>query len=124
MTRLKPLRIAGLAALTLMAAGAASAGEWKLDPARCPDLREDRIDRRVDYGRADRREDVRDMRQVSCPASAWTYVPAPGERVTRKMVYTGPRQIHVGRHGYYHAVAHKHGHGHAPDLALINIVIR
>ncbi|MDX1291869.1 MAG: hypothetical protein R3265_03570 [Hyphomonas sp.] len=122
MTRLKPLRIAGLAALAMMAAGAASAGEWKLDPARCPDLREDRIDRRVDYGRADRREDVRDMRRISCPASAWTYVPAPGERIARKMAYSGPRQIYVGRHGYYHTVAHRHGH--APDLALINIVIR
>jgi len=61
MPALSPVRIALLGALTLAAAGTASAGEWRLDPSRCPDLREDRIDQRVDYGRADRREDIRDL---------------------------------------------------------------
>jgi len=122
MTIVKPAHLAGLSALAISGAGPASAGEWRLDPARCPDLREDRIDQRVHYGRADHREDIRDMRQVSCPASAWTYVPAPGERVARKIAYSGPRQVYVARHGYYQVHAHKHGKHPAP--ALINIVIR
>ncbi len=123
MPALSPVRIALLGALTLAAAGTASAGEWRLDPARCPDLREDRIDQRVDYGRADRREDIRDMREVNCPASAWTYVPSRGERVPRKMVYTGPQKIFIGHHGYYHHPVARKGKPQ-PDIALINIVIR
>ena len=80
---------------TMIAAGAAFAvvsapafaGEWRLNPAKCPDLREDyrdraedRRDRRVNRGpldraedRADRREDRRDERVTVCPASAWDY---------------------------------------------------
>ena len=123
MPALSPVRIALLGAPTLAAAGTASAGEWRLDPSRCPDLREDRIDQRVDYGRADRREDIRDMREVNCPASAWTYVPSRGERVTRKMTYTGPKKIYVGHHGYYHRPTPMKGKPQ-PDIALINIVIR
>lgn len=74
------------AAGTLLGLGSvAQAGEWRLDPWRCPDLREDIRDARVDYGRADRREDRRDRRVTNCPASAWVYVPSRYER----------------RHGYY-----------------------
>lgn len=59
---------------------AAQAGEWRLDPWRCPDLREDILDARVDYGRADRREDRIDRRYTNCPRSAWVYV---GDRYDR-----------------------------------------
>ena len=45
----------------------------------CPDLREDRRDRRYDYGRADRREDRRDRRVLECPPRAWEYVPSRRE---------------------------------------------
>ena len=45
----------------------------------CPDLIEDRRDRRVDYGRRDRREDRRDRRVIDCPNRAWEYVPSRRE---------------------------------------------
>ena len=45
----------------------------------CPDLREDRRDRRVDNGRADRREDRRDRRVIDCPSRAFEYVPSRRE---------------------------------------------
>lgn len=45
----------------------------------CPDLIEDRIDRRVNYGRRDRREDRRDRRVLDCPDNAWEYVPSRRE---------------------------------------------
>ena len=44
-------------------AGAASAGEWRVNASKCPDLQEDRWDRQNDRGRADRREDRRDDRR-------------------------------------------------------------
>lgn len=46
----------------------------------CPDLMEDRRDRRVDNGRRDRREDRRDRRVLDCPDRAWDYVPSHRER--------------------------------------------
>lgn len=75
---------AGLA----MGAAPAFAGEWKFDPRRCPDIREDwrdarenRRDQRYDYGRRDRiedrydhREDRRDRAVTICPRSAFSYV--------------------------------------------------
>lgn len=118
----KPLRYILLAGLAATAAGAASAGEWKLDPALCPDLREDRIDARVDHGPRDRREDLRDMRQVTCPRSAWVYVPGPGETPPKGLKYAGPLVVHVGRYGYYRAGPRKAGKPVQP--ALINIIIR
>jgi hypothetical protein len=76
------------AGLVLMSAQA-FAGEWKLNPRACPDLMEDRYDRRedrrdarVDYGRGDRREDRADRREnrrdsavTICPARAFYYQP-------------------------------------------------
>ena len=64
----------------LLGAGAASAGEWRVNANKCPDLQEDRWDRQNDRGRADRREDRRDERVVNCPARAWYYVRDRGER--------------------------------------------
>jgi hypothetical protein len=66
--------------LTLVPAGAAFAGEWRLDPRACPDIREDWRDARRDRGWNDRREDRRDRRVVHCPARAWYYVPDRYER--------------------------------------------
>ncbi|MEL6364473.1 MAG: hypothetical protein AAFR11_06500 [Pseudomonadota bacterium] len=82
-------------------ASPALAGEWVLNPAKCPDLVEDKLDRfedrvdrrenrrdeRFDRGprdvredrrdraedRIDRRENRRDERVTVCPASAWDY---------------------------------------------------
>lgn len=79
----------------------AHAGAWRLDPALCPDLVEDYLDRRedrrdrrenrrderYDFGpldrdedridrredRRDRRENRRDERVTVCPASAWVW---------------------------------------------------
>lgn len=45
----------------------------------CPDLIEDRRDRRVDTGRRDRIEDRRDRRVLDCPDRAWDYVPSRRE---------------------------------------------
>ena len=52
-------------------AGAAQADTWVLNAAACPDLREDRRDRRHYSGRYDRREDFRDTRVIDCPPRAW-----------------------------------------------------
>jgi len=74
---------AGLA----LGAAPAFAGEWKFDPRRCPDIREDwrdarenRRDERFDYGRRDRvedrydrHEDRRDRAVTICPRSAFYY---------------------------------------------------
>ena len=54
-------------------AGAAQADTWVLNAAACPDLREDRRDRRHYDGRRDRREDFRDRRVIDCPPRAWRY---------------------------------------------------
>lgn len=77
-----------------LAASPAFAGEWRLDPRRCADIREDwrdarenRRDERVDYGRRDRiedrydrREDRRDRAVTVCPRSAFYYAPGRGDR--------------------------------------------
>ena len=86
---------AGLAALTLTALPAAAEaqrygghhqGRWNgpeghfLVYARaCPDLREDRRDRRFNDAWRDRREDRRDARVIDCPNRAWEYVPTRRE---------------------------------------------
>ncbi|MCI5043759.1 MAG: hypothetical protein MRY72_03595 [Aquisalinus sp.] len=68
------------------AAGRAQ-GQWALDASRCPDLIEDRLDRResrrdeafdrnrrdVIEDRIDRRESRRDEMVTRCPASAWVW---------------------------------------------------
>ncbi len=76
---MKPVQsIFAAAALALLGSvavsGSASAGTWYLNAASCPDLREDRRDRRVNEGRWDRREDRRDRRVIECPPRSWTYV--------------------------------------------------
>lgn len=82
--------IAGAVGAGLMfAAAPALAGEWKFNPRACPDLVEDRYDRREDRrdarfnagrrdrveDRFDRRENRRDAAVTICPISAFYYVP-------------------------------------------------
>ena len=80
-----------LSAVAVMASAAPTnaeaSGRWVLNPAKCPDLvedrldrREDRRDRRIDNGpldrledRLDARENRRDERVVNCPARAFSY---------------------------------------------------
>lgn len=81
--------LAGLGSLGI--AGTASAGTWYLDARSCPDLREDRRDRRVDEGRWDRREDRRDRRVIECPPRSWHYVPSRYERRNGLEFGTGAR---------------------------------
>ena len=88
--------------MATLGTGAASAGTWHVNAAKCPDLREDRWDRREDHGRADRREDRRDERVVNCPKRAWYYVRDRGER---RGYYSHPRPREIivyrdGRHFY------------------------
>ena len=97
---IKCVSLAGLAACA-SAAPSAAAGEWQLNPRLCPDLVEDRIDRRTTLSARDVREDIRDAKRVNCPASAWVYVPSPGYRAAVAPVYTGPTVIYAGRAGYY-----------------------
>ncbi|MEO0398311.1 MAG: hypothetical protein AAF224_02685 [Pseudomonadota bacterium] len=90
------------------ATSSANAANWRLDPARCPDLVEDRLDRResrrderVDRGprdraedRRDRRESRRDERVTVCPASAWVRDGPRSRRTARParavVYYDGP----------------------------------
>ncbi len=86
MTALKTAGLAGFAAIAAACVSepAHAGGYWTLNPARCPDLVEDRIDRRITWSRADLREDRRDLRRVRCPARAYSYVPGPRERAARR----------------------------------------
>ena len=69
----------------------------------CPDLREDRRDRRYNRGWRDRREDRRDRRVLECPQRAWDYVPSRSERrAGRHGDRLRPTVAHrAGRHGGY-----------------------
>lgn len=103
----------------------------------CPDLREDRRDRRYDTGWRDRREDRRDRRVIDCPDRAWDYVPSrreardgrTGDRLRPDRAYldrrTGgyyaetrwgavPVQVVHGRRGYDH-YGRGHGRGRGRD---------
>lgn len=93
--------LVAVAAMTLTPL-AASAGTWRVDPRRCPDLREDRYDRRHNDGWRDRREDRRDERVIRCPARAWYYVPDRYERSRYRP--DRPRDLYVYRDGrpYYY----------------------
>lgn len=80
--KLFPLALcAALAGCAAPAAHAGhGAGEWRLAANQCPDLVEDRRDRRITWSRADAREDLRDARVVRCPARAVYWAPARGAR--------------------------------------------
>ncbi|OYX49816.1 MAG: hypothetical protein B7Y90_06030 [Alphaproteobacteria bacterium 32-64-14] len=96
--RTKHFMRAGALALgmTIAAPMTASAGEWRLDPRRCPDLMEDYRDMRRDRGWQNRREDRRDQRVISCPARAWTY---DRDRYERGVPLPYPRKIVVTHDG-------------------------
>lgn len=99
------LTILGAAAAAVMFASApAAAGEWRLNPAKCPDLVEDRIDRSVTRSRADLREDRRDARSVVCPARAWEYHPSVWERVRRVRPAPPAYTVYVAAPGRYYRV--------------------
>lgn len=89
------LTAAILSSLVCLTLPVASAGDWRLNPAQCPDLREDYRDSKLIYSRHDIRESYRDTRKVTCPASAWEYVPFHGEKVVRSLTYAGPTVVHV-----------------------------
>ncbi|MBI1234056.1 MAG: hypothetical protein GC208_06095 [Alphaproteobacteria bacterium] len=103
-----PLKLGAAAifvSLTAMAAApAANAGTWHLDARACPDIREDYRDARRWDGRGDRREDIRDARQINCPARAWTYQPDRYERSYHRAGYATPGVVYRARFGGYFAV--------------------
>lgn len=72
-------------------AGVASAETWVLNAAACPDLREDRRDRRHYDGRFDRHEDWRDRQLINCPPHAWRYEPDRWDYRHRPAYYDGGR---------------------------------
>lgn len=80
--------------------GRAAYGEWRLDPRRCPDLREDRRDRRVTTSRRDLREDRRDERVTRCPASAWVWTGDDRRYAPQRPNYGS---IYFGRDGNVYA---------------------
>jgi hypothetical protein len=84
-------------------------GEFIVYAWLCPDLREDRRDRRFNEGWRDRREDRRDRRVLSCPPRAWEYVRGVrdrgrGPRFTPREAYWDPRSgryfVHTRRGTY------------------------
>src|ERR1700760_4644032 len=89
------IRFALIAAgMAIVGVGAASAGEWKLDPARCPEVRFEHWDHH--------RYEHTDHRQIKCPASAWRYEYGPGERHMKRLP-PRPGFVEVyrdGRHFY------------------------
>lgn len=107
---------------TVSIAGAAEAGTWVLNAAACPDLREDRRDRRDYNGWLDRREDTRDSRVIDCPPRAWRY---EGPRWNGRY---GPAYYHNGRYdtpgtvyragngGFF--VADRYGRRHRIDVRI------
>jgi len=74
-------------------------GHFVIYARSCPDIREDRRDRRIDKGWRDRREDRRDRRILDCPPRAWDYVPSrrelrrglTGERLRPDVAYLDRR---------------------------------
>ncbi|MEM6537133.1 MAG: hypothetical protein AAF668_05320 [Pseudomonadota bacterium] len=118
--------------LLIALAGCASAqasgtGAWRLNPALCPDLvedyvdrRESRLDRRVNRGpldrledRVDRRESRRDERVTVCPASAW--------------VWDGPRRARVARPAataVYYDVGRRNYFRYGPRRTRVTVVVR
>jgi len=98
-------------------------GHWVLNPRKCPDLVEDRLDRQesrrdeaYDRNRRDVAEDIRDRREsrrdeavTVCPASAWEWNGSKyrnnyhAARPVKVKVYYNPRKK---RH--YHKYGHKH----------------
>jgi hypothetical protein len=92
-----------LGAGLVLSAAPAFAGEWRLDRARCGDIREDgrdaresRRDERYDNSRRDVREDRYDRREsrrdraiTVCPRSAFYYAPDRHER--RRGDWRAPR---------------------------------
>ncbi|MEL6322814.1 MAG: hypothetical protein AAGJ29_04760 [Pseudomonadota bacterium] len=126
MTLTNTMKLFALASVTACASAAApaSAGQWQLNPRLCPDLVEDRIDQRVTLSRQDIREDIRDARRVNCPASAWVYTPAPGERVARAIAYSGPTFVYVGRRGYYQYPPRRGLRLRRPSPVRVNVIIR
>lgn len=102
------LKIGAAAAFTtltaLAVAPAANAGTWHLDARACPDIREDYRDARRWTGRGDRREDIRDQREIRCPARAWTYQPDRYERTYRNTNYRTPGVVYQARRGGYFAI--------------------
>ncbi|GGY39688.1 hypothetical protein [Parvularcula lutaonensis] len=95
------------AALALGAVACASQSQaqaapgWRLNPAACPDLREDIRDARVTRSRRDLREDRRDRRVTNCPASAFVFV---GSQRTRKPPRPHFSAIYVTSGGTYYGI--------------------
>lgn len=99
---------AACAAPAAPAAHAGVYGEWRLVAPRCPDLVEDRRDRRIVWSRADLREDRRDARVVRCPASALIWVPGAGARRAVAPLHPGAVIVSHFPDGRYQA-ADRHG---------------
>ncbi|NNU16368.1 hypothetical protein HK107_08555 [Parvularcula sp. ZS-1/3] len=104
-------------AVAACASSQANAG-WRLNPALCPDLREDVRDRAVTRGVRDLREDRRDERVVNCPRSAFVYTDARGRALRNPPVL--PRaygRVYLGPRGAYYTV---YG-GRRRSLAVIRL---
>jgi hypothetical protein len=94
---------------TAAVSGSASAGDWYLNAAACPDLREDRRDARYDQGRYDRYEDWQDQRVIDCPSRAWSYAPDRYERSYGLQRGTGarlgtPGVVYASHYGQFYRV--------------------
>ncbi|GLK53741.1 MAG: hypothetical protein CMH94_07165 [Oceanicaulis sp.] len=103
-------------------AGAAQADTWVLNAAACPDLREDRRDRRHYDGRRDRREDFRDRRVIDCPPRAWRYEAGRWDRHYghpryERSRYASPGLVYRSRDGGFY-VADRYGRRQWIDVRI------
>ena len=114
----KMMRAGALALGAITLAPMASAGEWRLNADRCPDIREDWRDMKRDNGWRDRREDRRDYRLINSPARAWSYVQSRGERWNNRRDRDYPREVYLFSNGRVYE------RNHPGDLVSLGINLR
>ena len=109
--------LACLASAALSQAGAHHPAGAYLNPALCPDLREDIRDARITTSYRDLREDRYDRAITRCPASAWTYPAATGVyaaaipvRPVYRRVYVALRPRYYGYRGVRRVRVNLHVH--------------
>jgi len=97
--------LASAVAIGFVGHSAAEAGTLRVNPALCPDLREDIRDSRITWGPRDLREDRRDRRVTNCPAAAYSYRPTAVVGV----VHAPVRGVYVAPAARYHPVHYRRG---------------
>lgn len=116
----KMIRAGAIALGMITLAPMVSAGEWRLNPDRCPDIREDWRDN----GWRDRKEDRRDHHVIQCPARAWTYVPSRGERWDNRRGRDHDRYRDYPREVYLYSDGRVYQRNYRGDLVSLGLNLR